>query len=105
MITCQSVSLSEFTMDLFLELPEVAGNEKDYRVVGNLITITFGSEYGDFKLSVAVSFDDTPKSIHERFVQLLSDHIGEIRAMEEWDADNYEHPIHTQGRAFDRLTA
>jgi hypothetical protein len=98
------ISLADYTQQIFEEMPEVAGNEKDYNVSGNLITITFGSEYGDFKLSVLVSFEDNAQSLHERFTALLTDHLNDIESFERWEADNYEHASHTQGYAFDLLT-
>lgn len=98
------ISLADFTQNLFDEMPEVSGNEKDYKVSGNMITIKFGSNEGDFKLSVLAGFDDTSESIHQRFVQLLTNHYDDLDQMERWSADNYEHASHTQGYSFDSLT-
>jgi|GEM_PF-3846694 len=102
--TQQEISLADYTQQIFEQMPEVAGNEKDYKVSGNMITIIFGSEYGDFKLSILVTKEDTSESIHQRFVQLLTDHINDQQDFDQWANDNYEHASHTQGYAFDSLT-
>lgn len=98
----QALSLADFTQELYenLELPY----EKDSIVRGNLISVTVDTEHGDFKMSVAVQFDDTVDSLKERFDALLSEEYDIIERYEKWSADNYEHASVTQGRAFDSLT-
>ncbi|GGH42699.1 hypothetical protein GCM10007423_39520 [Dyadobacter endophyticus] len=100
--TSQALSLADFTQDLYecLELPY----EKDSIVRGNLITVTVETEHGDFKMSVAVRFDDTVESLKERFDALLAQEYDIIDSYQKWEADNYEHALVIQGRAFDSLT-
>lgn len=97
-------SLAEFTNELFQRLPTVSDNEKDYRVFGNLITIVFDSNEGAFPISVNVTFEDTPTSVHERFVAQLKDHYEYLNDVARYEFENYEHASVTQGRAFDSLT-
>lgn len=98
----QALSLADFTQELYesLALPY----EKDSIVRGNLITVIVDTEHGDFKMSVAVQFDDTVESLKEKFDALLSEEYDIIERYETWAADNYEHASVTQGRAFDSLT-
>ena len=96
------MSLADFTQELYesLELPY----EKDSIVRGNLITVIVDTEHGDFKMSVAVQFDDTVESLKERFDALLREEYDIIESYEKLSVDNYEHASVTQGRAFDSLT-
>lgn len=98
----QALSLADFTQELYenLELPY----EKDSIVRGNLITVTVDTEHGDFKMSVAVQFDDTVESLKERFDALLAQEYDIIEKYQQWEDDNFEHASVTQGCAFDSLT-
>jgi hypothetical protein len=100
--TQQALSLADFTQQLYLDLH--LPYEKDSSVSGNLITVIVDSEYGDFKLNVAVQFDDTAESVKERFDSLLDQEYEYRDGIERYERDNYEHPSVTQGRAFDSLT-
>lgn len=98
----QALSLADFTQELYesLALPY----EKDSIVRGNLITVSVDTEHGEFKMSVAVQFDDTVESLKEKFDALLDQEYDIINSYERWSADNYEHASIIQGRAFDSLT-
>lgn len=98
----QALSLADFTQELYesLELPY----EKDSIVEGNLIKVIVDTEHGDFKMAIAVQFDDTVESLKERFDALLAQEYDIIESYEKWAADNYEHSSVIQGRAFDSLT-
>jgi hypothetical protein len=100
--TQQALSLADFTQELYQEL--VLPYEKDSSVSGNMISLIVASEYGDFKLNVAVQFDDTATSVKERFDSLLEQEYDYREGVERYEADNYEHASLTQGRAFDSLT-
>ena len=98
----QALSLADFTQELYESL--VLPYEKDSFVQGNLITVIVDTEHGDFKMAVAVQFDDTVESLKERFDALLSEEYDIIDTYQQWEADNYEHASVIQGRAFDSLT-
>ena len=98
--TQQAMSLAEHTQEVFENLPEVAG-EHDFKVLGNLITITF---IQGFQVTVSVSLTDTPDSVHQRFVDGVTAYYDEQEAVERYDRENYEHSSVTQGYAFDSLT-
>ncbi|CAG5072909.1 hypothetical protein DYBT9623_04446 [Dyadobacter sp. CECT 9623] len=100
--TQQALSLTDFTQELYQDLHLLY--EKDSSVSGNLITVIVDSEYGDFKLNVAVQFDDNVESMKDRFDSLLDQEYEYRDYMGRWERDNYEHPSVTQGRAFDSLT-
>lgn len=98
--TQQAMSLADHTQEVFDNLPEVAG-EHDFKVLGNLITITFIQK---FQVTISVSLSDTPESIHQKFVDGVTAHYAEQEAIEIYELDNYEHASVTQGYAFDSLT-
>lgn len=96
----QTISLADFTQDLYLDL--VLPYEKESVVNGNLITVIVDKI--DFKMTLAVGYDDTVKSLTERFNALLEEETDMIESFEKWSNDNYEHASVTQGYAFDSLT-
>lgn len=98
----QALSLADFTQDLYEDL--TLPYEKDSIVRGNLITVIVDTEHGDFKMTVAVQFDDTVRSLKEKFDALLNEEYDIIDSYEKWASDNYEHASVIQGRAFDSLT-
>lgn len=96
------MSLADFTQDLYESFKFEP--EKDSIVRGNLITMIVETEHGDFRMTIAVGFDDTVESLEEKFTALLAEEYDIIESYGNWSRENYEHASVTQGYAFDSLT-
>jgi hypothetical protein len=99
----QALRLADHTEEIFSNLPEIAG-EHDYKVLGNLITITFLNGSGQFKVTVRVEMNDTVESVYSKFVEGVSDHYDQEESAERWERENWESDFETQGQPFDSLT-
>lgn len=96
----QALRLAEHTQEVFDNLPVLEG-EKDFKVLGNLITIDF---IQGFPITIPVSITDTTETVHQKFIEGVDAYYEEQEAIEKYDRDNYEHASVTQGYSFDSLT-
>lgn len=98
------LTIEELGHELLAEMDQVSENEVDYLVKDNQVTITFKHEDELLPVTVEISFEDTPKSLFESFVEKLAEAIEAKESEERWNASQYEDPRETQGYAFDLLT-